>query len=128
MRSNCRAFLSLFVVTTFLLLAHPSQAKKEYQWQMGKLLDSDTKTGSRLAGVNGVISEHRNDLTCYQIETPQFTYIVCRTLERRRDKPLNVTINAPVQFAIYGEDVFMKDDRGEIHKLTLEKKILIPAK
>jgi hypothetical protein len=125
MKRSITALLALLVA-----LAAPAalMAKKDFQWQSGKLLDSNSQTGSRLVGVNGTLQERRNDRTYYQIETDQYLYVVSRTLVRRHDKPLNVTINAPIQFAIDGEDVLMKDDTGEVHKLTLEKKILKDAK
>lgn len=117
-------FLVLVIALTGVATVH---AKKELQWQNGRLLDSNTATGSRLVGINGNLQERRNDRTYYQIETDQYVYVVSRSLVRRRDKPLDVTINGPVRFAIDGLDVVLKDDDGKEHKLTLEKKILKSA-
>jgi hypothetical protein len=119
-----KLFKTLILLAVVVMSISTVHAKKELQWQSGTLLDSNTQTGSRLAGVNGTIEERRNDRTYYQIETAQYSYVVSRTLLRRHDKPLNVTINGPIQFAIDGEDVYVKDDTGTEHKLTLEKKIV----
>jgi hypothetical protein len=43
---------------------------------------------------------------------------------KKHDKPLNVTINAPVKFAIENEDCYLLDDQGTEHKLVVEKKTL----
>lgn len=122
-----KLFGIVLVLAMALMAAATLHAKKELQWQNGRLLDSNTDTGSRLVGINGNLQERRNDRTNYQIETDQYVYVVSRSLVRRRDKPLDVTINGPVRFAIDGLDVVLKDDKGKEHKLTLEKKILKSA-
>jgi hypothetical protein len=43
---------------------------------------------------------------------------------KKHDKPLEVTVNAPVKFAIEKGDCYLLDDEGKEHKLMVEKKIL----
>lgn len=64
----------------------------------------------------------RNDATFYTIETAEYVYVAKRTLVRRGDKQLSVTVNDPVKFAIEGQDFYLQDEHGKEHKLTLEKK------
>lgn len=79
--------------------------------------------GTRLVGNAYGVVTLRNDVTYYQIDTGKMAYIVARTLRSRRDKALDVTINAHVQLAIEGSTCYLRDDQGKEHKLTVEKKI-----
>jgi hypothetical protein len=119
---NLTRFLS--VVLVCLSISTVSLAKdKERAWQDGVLLDSDTKTGTRVVGSAGSINTLRNDLTYDQLDTGKMIYVVARTLRRRSDNALDVTINGHVQFAIEGSTCYLKDDKGKEHKLSVEKKI-----
>ncbi|HEY2497854.1 MAG TPA: hypothetical protein VGK24_12365 [Candidatus Angelobacter sp.] len=101
----------------------PSQS----EWQTGLLIDTTAQTGSRLFGSfhdsQGMLIEKRNDATYYEIRSGEFTYIAKRTLTKRRDKQLLVTVNAEVKFRIKGSDVYLLADDGKEHKLSLEKVI-----
>jgi hypothetical protein len=65
----------------------------------------------------------RNDLTYYRVDAGETVYVVARSLRGRGDRALDVTINRPVQFAIDGNDFYLRDAEGKEHKLTIEKKI-----
>jgi hypothetical protein len=91
-----------------------------------------SEKGSRLVGsysanngtAYGSLHERRNDATYYAIESGDLIYVIKRTLTRRSDKQLNLTINGPVKFAVEGEDVYLMAEDGKEHKLTLESKRL----
>lgn len=59
--------------------------------------------------------------TYYAIDGGDLIYLAQRTVNRR-DKPLNVTIHGNVRFAVKGSDLYLVDDYGKQHRLTLEKK------
>ena len=35
-----------------------------------------------------------------------------------------MTINAKVEFALEGQDAYLKDEHGEVHKLSVQTKVL----
>ncbi|HEY6250997.1 MAG TPA: hypothetical protein VI685_13635, partial [Candidatus Angelobacter sp.] len=63
-----------------------------------------------------------DDATYYTIETDDLIYIAKRTLTRRHDKQVKITVNAPVKFAISGDDFYLLDEDGKEHKLSIEEK------
>jgi hypothetical protein len=122
-------YLLAIAVMAALVAPQPVTAKShERHWQSGTLVDVRTETGSRLVGRMsagaGTLSTRRNDATFYTVETPEYTYLAKRTMTRRNDKPLLVTVNTAVKFALEGVTVYLLDESGREHKLTLEKKTL----
>ncbi|MGB8066047.1 MAG: hypothetical protein WCF26_29460 [Candidatus Sulfotelmatobacter sp.] len=71
-----------------------------------------------------MIATLRNDVTLYTIDDGKYLWVVSRRMVKKHDKPLNLTINAPVKFAIEKGDCYLLDDEGKEHKLMVEKKIL----
>jgi hypothetical protein len=122
------------LLITFALLCVASFAKDKAPrvWKTGTLFDTTSEKGSRLVGsyhasngtAFGSLHQRRDDATYYAIESDDMVYIAKRTLTRRHDKQLNLTINAPVKFAIENEDVYLMAEDGKEHKLTLESKRL----
>lgn len=120
-----RRFRTGIVLALFCLsVVSPLYAKgKDRVWQDGILLDSSTERGTRVVPTgNGAVS-HRDDVTYYRIDDGKMVYVVARTLLSRRDKALDVTINAHVQFAIEGDTCYLRDAEGKEHTLSVEKKI-----
>jgi hypothetical protein len=117
------------LVSALLLLVSLSSlaATKARAWQEGTLKDVTSEPGSRIVGTmnqgHGTVVQARNDATFYFIETADYTYVAKRTLTRRGDKQVPVTVNDPVKFAIEKDDFYLLDEKGKEHKLTLEKKI-----
>ena len=64
----------------------------------------------------------RNDVTYYTIDDGKYRWVVSRRMTKKDDKPLNLTLNAPVKFAIEKKACYLLDDEGEEHKLTVERK------
>ena len=123
--ANTRRFrvsLSLFLILT-AVVPFAYAKDKERAWQDGILLDSSTEKGTRLVGNEYGVTTLRNDVMYYQIDSEKMAYVVARTLRSRRDKPLEVTINGNVQFAIDGSTCYLRDEKGKEHKLSVEKKI-----
>lgn len=100
----------------------------ESEWKAGILKDISTNESSRVIGTmnagQGVLVQARHDSTFYTIESGDYVYVAKRTLTRHNDKQLELIVNGPVKFAIHKLDFYILDERGERHKLTLEKKIL----
>jgi hypothetical protein len=108
-----------------LLLLLPALAyakdKKPIEWHTGTLLDSSTERGTRVVDGNGL----RNDQAYYQIDDGErYVYIVRRSMTSKWDKPIPLTINAPIKFALDGDDMLILDEKGKQHRLAIEKKIL----
>jgi hypothetical protein len=71
-----------------------------------------------------MIATLRNDVTVYTIDDGKYLWVVSRRMVKKHDKPLELTVNAPVKFAIEKGDCYLLDDEGKEHKLMVEKKIL----
>lgn len=123
--------LLIFAVMLFCVMAI-AKDKAPRNWQTGTLLDMSSEKGTRLSGnynanngvAHGSLHQRRDDSSYYYIDSGDMIYTVKRTLTSRRDKQLNLTINAPVKFAIENEDVYLMAEDGKEHKLTLESKRL----
>lgn len=116
------------LIAVLLLASFAFAAPKDLAWQTGKLVNSESEHGQKLASAynwgNGTTTFHhkRNDATYYMIETDTMVYVAKRTLTSRYDKQLDITENAPVKFGISGQDLYLLDDKGKEHKLSIEKK------
>jgi hypothetical protein len=114
----------------FLVVCSVASLAKDRAWTTGTLVGSETERGTRTVGIPSTIGSGpmiatlRNDVTLYTINDGQYLWVVSRRMVRNHDKPLNLTINAPVKFAIEKGDCYLLDDEGKEHKLTVEKKIL----
>ncbi|MGB8129481.1 MAG: hypothetical protein WCG81_06790 [Candidatus Angelobacter sp.] len=97
----------------FCTLALAKDSPRE--WKTGMLVDVTMEKNSKLAGAmngangnfSGVIAQRRDDSTYYHIDAGDLTYIAKRTLTHRRDKQLKVTVNAPVKYAVSGNDLYL---------------------
>ena len=101
---------------------------KDLAWKTGSLTDVHVDKGSRISGsatpANGSLAQLRYDTVYYQIETSDTIYVATQLLRRRKDTPLNVTVNGQVKFALKGTDFYLIDEGGKQNKLALEKKTL----
>jgi hypothetical protein len=113
-------FVAIAVMAVLFAPRSATAKSHERHWQSGTLVDVRAETGLRF--FKG--TSQRSDAMLYTIETPQYTYVAKRTMTRRGDKPLLVTVNTPVKFALEGATVYVLDESGKEHKLTLEKKTL----
>jgi hypothetical protein len=98
----------------------------------GTLVNADTERDTRTVGIPPTpitgpkVATLRNDVTFYTIDDGRYLWIVSRRMTKKDDKPLNVTIDAPVKFAIEKKVCYLLDEQGEEHKLTVERKRLKP--
>ncbi len=126
----------LLVLISLLMLvalapATVAAAKKipDSAWQTGTLRNVTNDTNSRLVGMYnngyGMVGEKVRIVWHYIIDAGQYVYESERTT-RRHDKPLNLTINGPVKFAVDGMDLYLRDEDGKVHKLTIATKTLKP--
>jgi hypothetical protein len=93
---------------------------KNWNWQTGKLLDSERN--SYLAGTVG-----RNTTVpgagyqTFQIEGDQYVYMA---QEWFRETPANLTVNGPVKFAVEKQTLFVLDEDGKQHEMEIVKKTI----
>jgi hypothetical protein len=114
----------------FLGIFSAVSVAKDRAWKTGTLVNAETQSGSKTVGIpptiitGAKITTLRNDVTFYTIDDGKYVWVVSRHMTKAEDKPLNVTINAPVKFAIEKKSCYLLDDQGEEHKLAVERKIL----
>lgn len=110
------------VVSTYAVPKIPDSA-----WQSGTLRNVTNDTHSRLLGMynngQGMVGEQIRIIWHYTIDGGQYIYDAERTTNRH-GKPLNVTINGPVKFAVVAMDLYMRDDAGKVQKLAIVTKTL----
>jgi hypothetical protein len=116
---------ALAIAVTTISLSVMAKDKKPLEWRTGTLLDSSTERGTRHVPINGNIQEMRNDQSYYEIDDGEkYVYVVRRSMTSRWDKPIPLTVNAPIKFAIDGSDLLLLDEKGKQHRLAIEKKTL----
>ena len=107
------------LVVCLLLLTVTVLAKDQpREWKKGTLLDIRTEHTSDVVGANGVVVTTTDELTFYSIDDGSTIW----ELKRTNGKPLHVTVNASVEFAIDGDHAYLKDEDGKEHKTTVMKK------
>jgi hypothetical protein len=125
--ASAERLLILVLLLSFATVAAIAEKIPDSAWQTGTLHSVTSDTHSRLLGMvnngQGMVGEQIRIVTHYTIESPQYIYQADLTT-KRHDKPLNVTINAPVTFAIVGMDIYLRDDIGKVHKLSIATKTL----
>ena len=116
-----RLALLLMVIFTIVIAPLNSLAAKEkmHDWKRGMLISSEDRDASRLYQGTSVVRIYWT----YTVDDGTYVWKLERDT-RRHDKPLDVTVNTQVEFAIEGQDAYMKDDHGEAHKLSVESKAL----
>lgn len=133
-----------------LLSAIALAGKHERDWQTGRVLDTDrsqiylgttgdTTTAGTIQGkadaagnISGTYSGsgavHQRAKYATQehelIEGDQYVYLVARVLHWRWSKASNLTVNAPVRFAVEKHSMYVLDDDGREHKTQIVKRIL----
>jgi hypothetical protein len=60
----------------------------------------------------------------YVIEAETYAYVVEERLKWRWSKPANVTVNAPVRFAVEKRKLWILDDDGKEHETQIVKRVL----
>jgi hypothetical protein len=120
-------------------------AKHERNWQNGTLLDaqksrvylgtySSTNTYGNANVYGDSATYNSNSSTSRQarygleevevVDGGDKIYVISRLLRYRWNKEANVTVNAPVKFAIEGNHIYLLDDDGREHKAKIIKKTL----
>jgi len=114
----------------FLVVCSPTLPAKDRAWTTGTLVNAETERGTRDVGVPPTILTGpkvltlRNDVTYYTIEDGKYVWVVSRRMTKKDDKPLDVTVNATVKFAIEKKVCYLLDEQGQEHKLVVERKTL----
>lgn len=120
-------------------------AEKVRNWDTGKVIDSersryfagtvgsDNTVGT--AQTNGNYGTYQGQTTTTQtavyrvyqtfaIEGHTYAYVVQERLRWRWSKPANLTVNAPVKFAVEKRKLFVIDDDGKEHEMEIIKRVL----
>ncbi len=122
---RCLGFVVLLFVSVLAAAYNPvlvrtvEAKEKVHDWKSGKLTDIDQRDASRL--VEG--TSHERIYWTYTVDDGTYIWKLQRDT-RRRDKPVNTTINTIVDFAVEGQDAYIKDEQGEAHKLSVQTKTL----
>ena len=135
-------FLFLF---SFIALAQANDDQKETnknkkgrEWKTGKVLDTDSESlttygGSTTTGQinnNGTYNSSTNRASwnhekfTYAIEGDDYIYIISRVLSFRWDKEAQLTINAPIKYAVEKNKLYFIDENNREMKGKIIKKIL----
>jgi len=137
LKSHTVTPVSLLFLLSLLLLSAVAPAPAiaadkipDSAWQTGTLRNVTSDTHSRVLGMmnngQGMVGTQVRIVWHYTIDGGQYVYEADRTT-KRHDKPLNVTINGPVKFAVVGMDLYLCDDVGKVHKLAIATKTLKTA-
>jgi len=131
-----------------LLPAMALSAEKARDWQTGKVLDTERSryfagtvgsgntTGT--AQTNGNYGTYQGQTNTTQtavyrvyqtfaIEGETHAYIAQERLRWKWSKSANLTVNAPVKFAVEKRKLYVIDDDGKEHEMEIIKQVLKPA-
>ena len=120
----------LLLCALFLVVCSPPFPAKDRAWTTGTLVNAVTERDSRDIGAPPTIITGpkaitlRNDVTYYTIDDGKYVWVVTRRMTKQADKPIPVTVDTPVKFAIEKKTCYLLDEKGEEHKLTVERKRL----
>jgi hypothetical protein len=139
------ATLLFFFLLSFSVSAQTDDAKKETnknkkgrEWKTGKVLDTDSEKfttygGSTTTGQinnNGTYNSTTNRASwnheqyTYAIEGDDYIYIISRVLSFRWDKEAQLTVNAPIKYAVEKNKLYFIDENEREMKGKIIKKIL----
>ena len=135
--------LALWVLCASLFTNNSAAAKeKERQWQTGKVLDANrektnagtvnssavsaTSSGSNTSGSVSGTSTAVYRVSTYVIEAGDYIYQCQEHLKWKWSKPAQLTVNAPVQFAIEKDRLYIKSEDGSEHETKIIKMTLKP--
>ena len=120
-------------------------AKHERNWQNGILLDAqksriylgsygtaNTSGNASVYGSSATYNAYSNTSTqaVYAHEEIEVVdggdriYVISRLLKWRWSKEADVTVNAPVKYAVEGQHIYLLDDDGHEYKTKIIKKTL----
>lgn len=130
------------VVFTLFVFGLLCVSAKDRNRQTGRVLDTErnryfrgfvgSSNESGTVGQNGAYSGTSSSdsvaiyrtYQTYVIEADTYVYQVEERLKWRWSKPANVTVNAPVQFAVDKGKVWLLDDDGKEHETKIVKRVL----
>jgi len=124
----------------FMLIAPLLAKAKQREWQTGKLLDEQrhvvyagevgTATGeATTSGTNTYGSATGSSTAIYRvyeeytIQAASLVYVCQEHIKWRWSKPAKVTVNAPIEFAIEKDHIYIKGEDGKEHEAKIVKKI-----
>jgi hypothetical protein len=105
-------------VVCIALLVTSLFAKDPTEWKQGELLNLDIASQSRIGSVNGIIGTVVRSVFTYTVDGGDRVYDG-REIGRRNATPIHVEVNAPVQYAVDKDHLYIKDSDGKSHKLGL---------
>ena len=139
--------ISRFTCAAVLVVLLPMalSAEKVRNWQTGKVLDTErssyfagTVGGGNATGTaqsNGNYGTYQGQINTSQeavysvyqtfaIEGGTHAYVAQERLRWKWSKPANLTVNAPVKFAVEKRKLFVIDDDGKEHEMEIIKQRL----
>ena len=115
-----RTLTGIAAICCFFAIAASSSDAKDRSWQTAKLLSAELREGNAVAvPINGAIVTGRIESWVYVLETETTVY----ETQWRSPKPLSLTVNGPVKFAVEkGNVLFLIDEDGKERKLGIIRK------
>ena len=119
-----------------MMLSIAGAAEKTRDWQTGTVLDSQRASYYRGTFDNANTSVSGNQASTYgsqtavyavyenfMIEGPMYAYFAQERLRFKWNKPANLTVNAPVKFAVEKRKLYVIDNDGKEHEMEVTKQV-----
>lgn len=110
----------LLLVFLLYSCAFAKDKTADLQWKIGTLVDQGGHRSCRIVDGDSVCSK----ITTFAIDTGDMIYTVSRDQHFRWDKELEVTVNAPIKYAIVGHKFYLQDEGGKAHEVHVVQKAL----
>ncbi len=119
---------SLAVALFLIALAVPAAARKEREWQTGKVLDPQNSPYYTASAVDAPYGGKSDEpvMKAYEpflIEGPASAYFARQGLRWEWSKPAQLKPNGTVKFAVDGDRLYVIDDAGKEHRMEITKTV-----
>ena len=129
-----------YMAAVSVLLSMANAAEKSRDWQTGMVLDSqrasyyrgtfnnaNTSVSGDQASTTGTQTAVYAVYENFTIEGPMYVYAAQERLRFKWNKAANLTVNAPVKFAVEKRKLYVIDNDGKEHEMEITKQVATPT-
>lgn len=114
--------LTIVLLLAVSLLSFSKNKTDDLEWKTGILVGQNSQRVCRIIDGDSVCSL----VTSFAVDTGDMLFTVSRGTHWRWDKEMDVTVNAPIKYAIDGKKFYLQDEHGKPHEVSIVQKARKP--
>ncbi len=122
-----RHLTTVLAALALIVLAVPAAARKERDWQTGKVLDPQNSAYNRPSTVDAPYGNSDVPIVKvyepFLIEGPTSAYFARQGLRWEWSKPAELKLNGTVKFAVAGDRLYVIDEAGKERRMQITKTV-----